>query len=124
MGEIKPLITPNHTNQPSNAVLFQMYQDLNDLVPILKHLLRPKIKQFMQDNGGRIESIMSEIRKLQNEYFVIVNNNIQMQEPLLNADGTPANLNAQPTPKLQQGKSITEFGERYQKLMQLPTTIV
>lgn len=116
-------MTPQ-SGQPTNNNLLNMWNELNSMPMVMRHLLRSKIKEFLDNNGMRIETIQSEIRKLQDEYLVIINGAIQFQPPILDDKGQPVNPNAQPLPQLQNGKSLTEFQEKLSELMQKTTVIV
>lgn len=91
MSVIKQMI-PN--GQPNNSVLWQFHNDYSQMLPSLRYLLRGKISEFYKNNGGRIDTIMESIRKLQDEYFVIIEGQIQMAKPLVDDKGVPINPNA------------------------------
>ncbi len=80
---------PQQNSQPKNQHLWQMWQEMNQLPLFLQHINRSKIQQFINDNGGRVQTIQQEIGKLQQEHFVVVEGQIQFAEPLLDKNGAP-----------------------------------
>lgn len=101
-----------------------MWQDLHNIPPVLRHLLRERIKDFLKNNGGRIETLQGEIRKLQDEYLIVLKDQIQFQPPLVNEKGEEINPGQPPIPQTQPGKSVTEFQQRLTELMNKTTVIV
>lgn len=122
MNEVKKLM-PNGVGQPTNGMLWNMFHELNGFPLMLHHLLRPKINDFMKNNGLRIETIRTKLAELQEEHFVIIEGQVQMQEPLLDDKGAPVNPNAQPMPKYKPGRTPEEFNLKVQELMQKTTII-
>lgn len=116
------MIKQVHT-QATNANLMAMWNDAKSLPDLMKFLLKNKLKEFLDNNAGRIDTIMDEVKKLQDEYFVVINEQIQLQEPLLDAKGDPVPSDKPPMPKMLDGKKIEDYQAAYQKLMSLPTTI-
>lgn len=109
-------------NQPTNSILWQFHNDYQQMPASYRHLFRSKLQDFYKNNGIRIETLSEKIQKLQEEFFVIISNQIQMNEPLTDKDGKPIG-NTDPTPKLQSGKTMTDFQEKFKEIMIQPTTI-
>lgn len=125
MTKIKQL-HPNNANgsQPLNIDLWEFHLYYQNMQPPLKFLLKNKLNKFYKNNGMRIETIASEIGKIQAEQFEMENGQIKMKEPLLNESGAPVNPNAEPLPLYKEGFNDTSFGEAFNRLMSLPTVIV
>lgn len=120
MGQIKHI----NSQQPTNNVLWQMFQQLQNRDELDKHINKQKYKNFIHNNGARIDNIADAIKKLQDEFFIIENNQIKLVPPVLDKTGSPANPDAAPLPMVVAGKTIEEFQQKFQQLMSLTTTII
>lgn len=120
MGQVKHI----NSAQPTNNVLWQMFRQLQNRDELDKHINKQKYKNFIHNNGARIDNIADAIKKLQDEFFVIENNQIKLVPPVLDKMGMPVNPNAAPLPLMKPDKKLEDFQAKFQQLMSLTTTII
>ncbi len=97
-----------------NKDLYNYHLQLEQLKSnVIYQLLRGRVQEFYRHNGLRLNTLTEKLQKLQDDFFVIINNNIQYTKEVIDGEET-----GKDTPVMQDGKLFSDYTEKYNEIME------